>query len=96
MAEQENLSAEEINKNKKRLAFWVRFIAVVYRIVLVAGLLVLIAAIVILIATDLLSAWILTVPAVLMAAGIILAWFEYRLHTRVFDLHNPQPGLKED
>lgn len=96
MTEQENLSAEELSKHHKRLAFWVRFIAVVYRIVLVAGLLVLTAAIVMLIATDLLSAWILTVPAVLITAGVVLAWVEYRLHSRSFDLHNPATELKEN
>ena len=96
MTEQENLSAEDPSKQEQRLAFWVRFVAVAYRIVLVAGLLVLIAAIVVLIATDLFTAWILAVPAVLIAAGIILAWVEYRLDARLFDLHHLAPGLGED
>jgi len=88
MAEQEKPIDGEASKQERRLTGWVRFYAVVYRIVLIAGLLVLIAAVVLLFVTDLFNAWILLLPAALIALGIILARIEYRLDVRLYDYHN--------
>ena len=88
MADQENPLNREANLHDKHLARRVRLFAVVYRIVLIAGLLVLIAAVVLLFVTDLFSAWILLLPGVLIALGIILARFEYHLDMRLYHLQN--------
>ena len=91
MTEQENPLHQDGDQQEKRLSRWVRFFAVLYRVVLVAGLLTLIAALVLLIVTDLLTAWILLLPAFLIALGIVLARVEYRLDLRLYNLHNQEP-----
>lgn len=87
MAEQDQSFEEDTALIEKRLVRRLRFYAVVYRIVLITGLLVLITAVVLLFATDLLSAWILLVPAALITLGVILARVEYRLDMRLYNLH---------
>jgi len=74
--------------DEKRLARWVRFLAVIYRVVLVAGLLTLITAIVLLIVTNLFTGWILLVPIALIVGGVILARVEYRLDMRLYNFNN--------
>jgi uncharacterized membrane protein len=88
MAEQGQAKKRVGEENEKRLIRQVRFIAVIYRIVLMAGLLVLITAVVLLLVTDLFTAWILILPAALIALGIVLARMEYRLDMRLYHLHN--------
>ena len=88
MAEQDQPINGDADMQEKRLAGRVRFYAVVYRIVLIAGLLLLIAAVALLLVTDLFSAWILLLPAALIALGIILARVEYHLDVRLYNLRN--------
>jgi len=87
MGEQEKQVQDEQGIPETRLAGWVRFYAVIFRIVLVLGLLALIAAIALLLVSDLFSAWILLLPAVLIILGLVLARVEYRLDMRLYHFH---------
>lgn len=87
MGEQEKQVQAEQGIPETRLARRVRFYAVTYRIVLILGLLALIAAVVLLLVTDLFTAWIFLLPAVLIILGLVLARVEYRLDMRLYHFH---------
>lgn len=96
MADQDTPFDGDGDQQEQRLAGWVRFFAVIYRIVLVVGLLALVAGVVLLFVVDWLRAWILLLPAALIILGILLARVEYRLDLRRYHLHNPKPKEVED
>jgi uncharacterized membrane protein len=74
----------------QRLSNWIQLLSIVYRILIVLGLVVLLLMILLLALTTRFSSWILLVPAILIGAGILLAWLEYTLHTRRLRLAEPQ------
>ena len=91
MAEQVQPNNGDTHNQNNHLARRARFFAVVYRFVLIIGLLALVTAVVALLVTDLFTAWILLLPAFLIALGIILARVEYRLDMRLYHLHKQDP-----
>lgn len=80
----------EPNPRAKRLAGWMRFTAVIYRIILVVGLLLLAATAVLIWFTRRTYLWVVIMPLGLIALGILLAWVEYRLHMRLYNLNNQE------
>ena len=80
----------------QRLSNWIQLLSIVYRILIVLGLVVLILVILLLALTAQFSSWILLVPAIMIGAGILLAWVEYTLHTRRLRLADPQLDQEDE
>lgn len=85
----------ELDPRAKRLAGWVKFTAVIYRIILVVGLLLLAATAVLIYFTRRTYLWVIIIPFGLVALGIFLARVEYCLHMRLHNFQNPEPTQKE-
>ncbi len=75
------------NPRAKSLKGWVGFLSVVYRIILIIGLVLFAAAAVLIFFTRRAYLWVVPIPLGLIALGVLLAHFEYRLYRR---LHYPQ------
>ena len=75
-----------LQKKAKNLMGWQRFFGVAYRILIVLGLVLLILLSVLLILTEIFSFWIMALPLLLIAAGLILARIEYYFYRRLTTL----------
>lgn len=76
----------ELDKHTERLATWVRVLGVVFRLLIILGLLLLGVVIALLLLTEIIAVWVLALPLTLLVIGIWMAWLEYRLHDRVYNL----------
>lgn len=76
----------ELDKHAERLATWVRVLGVVFRLLIILGVLLLGLVTALLLLTEILAAWALVLPFALLLIGIWIAWLEYRLHDRVYNL----------
>ena len=76
----------DIEKKTERLGAWLRFVGVLFRLMIVLGLILLLLVVGAILFTSLFSFWILVLPVSLIALGLILAWVEYRLHSRYYAL----------
>lgn len=70
----------------KRLSFWIRLLTVLFRTLIILGLISSAVVILLLALTSRFSCWILFVPGLLIALGILLAWVEYKLHNRHYQM----------
>jgi uncharacterized membrane protein len=95
---QNNNHQKQINQDKgRKLAEWIRLLAVLFRLLIVLGLFLLIFLIFILIFTSLFSIWILLLPLLLILLGIGLARLEYHLHGRLYSIeYQAMNNVKED
>jgi len=85
----------ESDPRAKSVGGWARLIAVIYRIILVLGLLLLGATAVLIFFTRRTYLWVAIVPLGLITLGVILAYVEYRLYTRLHPSQNQESILKE-
>lgn len=70
----------------KRLSKRIRLLPVLYRILIILGLVSLALSIFLLAFNSRFSFWILLAPGLIVALGILLAWIEYKLHNRHYQL----------
>jgi len=83
---------KKVQPQIKRLLNWIRLLTIGYRIFILLGLVLLILAILLLALTSRFSAWILIIPGLLIGLGILLAWIEYRLDNRRYQLTDRLSG----
>jgi len=83
---------KKVQPQIKRLSNWIRLLTIGYRTLVLLGLALLILAILLLALTSRFSAWILIFPGLLIGLGILLAWIEYRLDNRRFQLTDRPSG----
>lgn len=74
----------DIEKKTKRLGAWLKLIGVLFRLMIVLGLILLVLVVGAILFTSLFRFWILVLPVSLIILGLILAWVEYRLHSRYY------------
>ena len=97
MAGQDPHFKNNTEKALNRVAFWVKFLGVLYRLLLISGLIFLLVLVGMLLFTAVFAAWVLIFPILLILTGIFLAWLEYRLDARLYWLKNhPGDGDSED
>jgi len=90
MNEQQIDHKQSMEKEAMRLHKWERVLAILFRVMIIIGLALLVLVIVLLFVMDTFRGWILMVPFILIATGILLVWLEYRLHLRVYALNETQ------
>lgn len=84
MAKKTKSQTQEESMEEKRLAGWVRFVSILFRVLIILGLISSAILIILLISTNIFSVWILVTPLVLILIGIGFAWLEYHLHDRLY------------
>jgi hypothetical protein len=77
------MGEERSPKNQARLAKWVRFLGVVFRILILGGLALLIFMIGLVLLSDFLQWWMLGFPLLIVGIGVLLARIEYWLYRRL-------------
>lgn len=88
MPNQKTNHKQALQKKAKNIMGWQRFFGVAYRILIVLGLVLLILLSVLLILTEIFSFWIMALPLLLIAAGLILARVEYYCYGRLSGLQD--------
>lgn len=78
----------DLKKKAERLGAWLGLVGVLFRLLIVAGLILGVLVIFTILFTSMFRLWILILPAVLIALGVLLAWLEFRLHSRYYDLQS--------
>jgi len=87
MNEQQIDDKQSMEKETRRLHKWERVLAVLFRVMIIIGLALLVLVIVLLFVMNTFGGWILMIPVIVIATGILLAWLEYQLHLRVYALN---------
>jgi undecaprenyl pyrophosphate phosphatase UppP len=80
MTNPEYPSRNPLNNPTHRQQKWVRLLGVVFRLLIILGLLLFVVMVFGLIFTSAVSDWMFLLPIALIFLGIVVAWFEYRLH----------------
>jgi len=82
MDEQEQKTEQTEGHNKAGMRRWQRILGVVYRLVIIVGILSFALGAVLVIFTDLILAWQMIFPVLLILTGVVLARVEFVLYKR--------------
>lgn len=85
----------DIEKKAERLRTWLKLVGVLFRLMIVLGLILLMLVMAAILFTSLFRFWILVVPVLVIALGLLLAWVEYKLHDRYYALKSRNLVLED-
>lgn len=86
MMQDQNKADKKIKRKADRLKKSARLLTVIFRIIIIFGLMLFISTVALILLIPIITAWILILPLIVIAFGVILARIEYALHKRVVTL----------